>query len=146
MRRGESAQYCFVYPLSTNNVLSQTAEYCPLDLQREYKALVGPVPQSANILYGGVGYQTRQTPSGVAARNFQGPLLFKYCRVDYNKKTNRLEIPKGEYIGKTLYHPSRDAPSAPEAEDGENYEFIVNCNLDETDSQGEISTHIIKRT
>ena len=68
----------------------------------------------------------------MAERNFQGPLLFKWCQVEYNKNTIRLEILKREYIGKT--------------EDGENYDFIVSYNLDETDSQGEISTHIIQRT
>lgn len=135
-----------MYPLSTNNDLSLTAAYCPIDLQREGKVFVGHLPWSANTVYGGVGYKTQQIPPGVTARNFQAPLLFKWCRVEYNKKTNRLEIPKGEYIGKTLYHQSRDPESAPKVEDSEIYDFIVSCNLDETDSQGEISTHIIKRT
>ena len=142
MRRRKSAQYYRIYPLQTNNDLSLTAAYCSLDFQGAYKAVVKPVPWSANSVFGSAGYQTQQTPPGVAARNFQGPLLFKWCRVEYNKKTNRLEIPKGEYIGKTFYQ-SRSAESTPKAEDGENYDFIVSCNLDETDSQGEISTHIV---
>ena len=82
----------------------------------------------------------------MAARTSQGPLLFKWCRVEYNKNTNRLEIPKGEYIGKTLYQPNRDAPPAPKAKDGEYDDSIVVCNSNETDSQGDINTHIIKRT
>jgi len=111
----------------------------------EGKAIVGPLPWSANIVYGSAGFKTTQTPPGVAARNIKGPLLFKSCRVDYNKKTNRLEIRKGEYIGKTVYH-SRNAESTPNVEGGEYYDIIVNCNLDEIDSQGEISICIIKRT
>ena len=97
---------------------------------------MGPLPWSTNIVYGGVEFKTHRTPPGVAARNYQGPLLFKWCRVEYNKKTNRLEIPKGEYVGKTLYAYNRDAPAE---EDGDNYmhDFIVNCSLDETDSQGD---------
>ena len=128
-----------------NDDRSLTSAYCPLDLQGEGKAIVGPLPWSANIVYGSAGFKTTQTPPGVAARNIKGPLLFKSCRVDYNKKTNRLEIRKGEYIGKTVYH-SRNAESTPNVEGGEYYDIIVNCNLDEIDSQGEISICIIKRT
>ena len=62
------------------------------------------------------------------------------------KKNNRLEIPKGEYIGKTVYHSSRNSESTPKVEGGEYYDIIVNSNLDEIDSQGEISICIIKRT
>ena len=130
--------------LSKNNDPSLTAAYCPLDLQREYKVPLGPMPWSANIVYGSASLKTQETPPGMVARNFQGPLLFKLCRVECNKNTNRLEISKGEYIGKTVYHQSRNAESTPKAEDGENYDFIVSYNLNETDSQGEISTHIIK--
>ena len=85
-------------------------------------------------MYGSVGYKATEIPAVVPARNIKGPVLFKFCRVEYNKKTNRLEIAKGEYIGKTLY---RSAESTPEKESGEYYDFIVNYNLDEVDSQGE---------
>ena len=37
-----------------------------------------------------------------AARDTQALFLFKCYRVDYNKETNRLEIRKGEYVGKEL--------------------------------------------
>lgn len=132
-------------PLSKNNDRSQTATYCPLDLQEEYNARVDPLPWSASIVYGTAGFKTTQTPPTVAARNIQGPLLFKCCRVDYNKKNNRLEIPKGEYIGKVV-HCNRNVDSTPKAEDSEYDDIIVNSSLDEIDSQGETSTHIIKRT
>ena len=89
---------------------------------------------SADIVYGSTGYKRTQTPPEVVARNIRGPLLFKCCRVDYNKKTNRLEIPKGVYIGKTVN--KRTADSTPEEEDAEYYYITVNSNLDEIDSSG----------
>lgn len=41
-------------------------------------------------------------PPEVASRTVQAPFLFKCCRVGYNKEANRLEIRKGEYVGKTI--------------------------------------------
>ena len=41
-------------------------------------------------------------PPEVAARTVRAPFLFKCCRVGYNKEDNRLEIRKGEYVGKTV--------------------------------------------
>ena len=35
------------------------------------------------------------------SRSSPAPILFKCCRVDFNKETNRLEIRKGEFISKT---------------------------------------------
>ena len=143
---GKTTKYYGVLPLSKNNDRSQTAAYCPLDLQEGYNARVDPLPWSASIVYGTAGFKTTQTPPTVAARNIQGPLLFKCCRVDYNnKKNNRLEIPKGEYIGK-IVHCTRNTDSTPKAEDSEYDDIIVNSSLDEIDSQGETSIHIIKRT
>ena len=42
-------------------------------------------------------------PPKIASRNTRGPFLFKCCRVIYNKKENRLELPKGEVVGKTIF-------------------------------------------
>ena len=39
------------------------------------------------------------TPSGVATRNVSGPILFKYCRVQYKEEAKKLEIMKGEFVG-----------------------------------------------
>ena len=41
-------------------------------------------------------------PPEVASRTVRAPFLFKCCRVGYNKEVNRLEIRKGEYVGKTV--------------------------------------------
>ena len=41
-------------------------------------------------------------PPEVASRTVPGPFLFKCCRVGYNKEANRLEIRKGEFVGKTV--------------------------------------------
>ena len=40
------------------------------------------------------------TPPGVAQRNVWGPILFKYCQVEYNQETRKLEIMKGKFVGK----------------------------------------------
>lgn len=54
-------------------------------------------------------------PPEVASRTVRAPFLFKCCRVRYNKEANRLEIRKGEYVGKTvtaqLDYPTTDAES-----------------------------------
>ena len=42
-------------------------------------------------------------PPNIATRaNTRGPFLFQCCRVVLNKETNRLELPKGEVVGKTV--------------------------------------------
>ncbi|CAH3026264.1 unnamed protein product [Porites evermanni] len=42
-------------------------------------------------------------PPNIAPRkNTRGPFLFQCCRVVFNKETNRLELPKGEIVGKTV--------------------------------------------
>ena len=48
----------------------------------------------------GVNYKETVIPPGVATRNVRGSILFKCCCVNNNKETKRLEIPRGEYIGK----------------------------------------------
>ena len=45
-------------------------------------------------------YKKRSTPAGVAKRDSWGPILFKYCRVQYNKATKKLELMKGKFVGK----------------------------------------------
>ena len=48
---------------------------------------------------------TRMTdipPSIATRKNTRGPFLFQCCRVVFNKETNRLELPKGEVVGKTV--------------------------------------------
>ena len=41
-------------------------------------------------------------PPEVASRTVPAPFLFKCCRVGYNKEANRLEILKGEFVGKAV--------------------------------------------
>ena len=38
-------------------------------------------------------------PPKLAERNNRGPVLFKCCRVVFNKQTNKLELPEGEDVG-----------------------------------------------
>ena len=41
-------------------------------------------------------------PTIATRKNTRGPFLFQCCRVVFNKETNRLELPKGEVVGKTV--------------------------------------------
>ena len=48
-------------------------------------------------------YKVTDIPPNIATRkNSRGPFLFQCCRVVFNKETNRLELPKGEVVGKTV--------------------------------------------
>ena len=47
------------------------------------------------------------TPPGVATRKVWGPILIKYCRVQYNEGTRQLEIMKGKVVGRR--QPTRHA-------------------------------------
>ena len=38
-------------------------------------------------------------PPGVATRDAWGPILLKYCRVQYNETSKKLEIMEGEFVG-----------------------------------------------
>ncbi|KAL9985267.1 hypothetical protein ACROYT_G007647 [Oculina patagonica] len=105
--------------------------------ENELAAALTPSPISAKYVIPQVEAHFKKTniPPGVAARNTRGPLLFKCCHATYNKETRQLEIPKGEYIGKTVNKTHRATDPAPKEEEC-NYseDTFVNSNLDEIDS------------
>ena len=77
-------------------------------------------------------------PPGAPARNTEAPFLFKCCRVEYNKETSRLEICKGEYVGKVVtLHRSVDAACS--EEDNEYDDILVEA-TDQTDLPGKKKT------
>ena len=45
-------------------------------------------------------YKEKIIPPGVATRNAWGPILFKYCPVQYNETSKKLEMVKGEFATK----------------------------------------------
>ncbi|CAH3026269.1 unnamed protein product [Porites evermanni] len=48
-------------------------------------------------------YKNVNIPPNIATRaNTRGPILFQCCRVVLNKDKNRLELPKGEFVGKPV--------------------------------------------
>ena len=59
---------------------------------------VGNLPTSPMTIHA----RHTSIPPDAAKKNSQAPFLFKCCRVDYNKETNRLEICKGEYAGNVV--------------------------------------------
>ena len=83
----------------------------------------------------------RQTyiPPEAATRNTLAPFLFKCCRVDYNKETNRLEICKGEYVGKVVT--LRDMDTSCGEEDAEYDDTLVET-TDQTDLAGKCNRYV----
>ena len=55
-------------------------------------------------------------PPKLVERNNRGPVLFKCCRVVFNKQTNKLELPEGEAVGIAVHRDLEDY----EAEEHEN--------------------------
>jgi len=104
--------------------------------KREMAGEVGNLPPSLQFLNLNrnsplkIKFQDKYFPPDAVVRNSQAPFLFKCCRVDYNKETNRLEICKGEYVGKVVtQHRSIDATSS---EDDE-YDGTLVATTDQTD-------------
>ena len=73
-------------------------------LQREMEAGLEPPSQFSKVLKSKLHgkYKQKSTPPGVGKRNASGPIaiVFKYGRVQYNREERRLEIMKGEFVGK----------------------------------------------
>ena len=64
-------------------------------------------------------FKKSNIPPKIASRNTRGPFLFKCCRVIYNKEENRLELRKGEVVGKNVFRGDEDD------EDDEEYKNSV---------------------
>ena len=79
-------------------------------------------------------------PPDVAARNSQAPFLFKCCRVDYNKETNRLEIRKGEYVRRRVKGGIYAACSEEDAEDND---IVVKTTDQTADFLGKCKRYVI---
>ena len=47
-------------------------------------------------------------PPKLAIRDSRGPVLFKCCRVVFNKETNKLELPEGEVVGTAVVRDLKD--------------------------------------
>ncbi|XP_068708312.1 uncharacterized protein [Montipora foliosa] len=53
-------------------------------------------------------YKEKIIPPGVATRDAWGPILFKYCRVQYNETSKKLEMVKGEFVGNTMLRGTKE--------------------------------------
>ena len=73
-------------------------------------------------------------PPEMASRTSAAPILFKCCHVDYLKDENRLEIRKGEYVGKTV---TKDVFGGSSAKEDPDYDSTyVEIYSDETNLTG----------
>ena len=86
-----------------------------------------------------IHYGDTYFPPDAAARNSEAPILFKCCRVDYNKEANRLEICKREYVGKVV---TRDVDPQCSEEDAE-YDEIPVETTDQTDFSGKCDRYVV---
>ena len=58
-------------------------------------------------------YKVTDIPPNIATRkNSRGPFLFQCCRVVFNKEKNRLELQKGEVVGKPVNRCKEDQEEA----------------------------------
>ena len=73
-------------------------------------------------------------PPDAVARTTRAPFLFKCCSVEYNEAANRLEISKGEYVGKVVMT-QRDIDTPCSVEDTEYDDILVEA-TDQTDLPG----------
>ena len=75
--------------------------FISLGFQLDIEAGLEPSSRLSKVLksklYG--KYKKISTPPGVAKRNSWGPILFKHCRVQYNKEKKTLELMKGVFVG-----------------------------------------------
>ena len=60
----------------------------------------------------GAARMTDIPPSIATRKNTRGPFLFQCCRVVFNKETNRLELQKGEVVGKPVNRCKEDQEEA----------------------------------
>ena len=88
--------------LRVSNELAFCQIFISFGFQREAKAGLEPPLQFLQVLKSKLHgkYKETSTPPGLAKGNAWGPILFQYCRVQYNKETKKLEIGKGEFVGK----------------------------------------------
>ena len=79
--------------------------FISLGFQRETKAGLEPPSQFLEVLKSKLHGKCKETSTspGVAKGNVWRPILFKYCHVQYDKKkkTKKLDIMKGEFVGKS---------------------------------------------
>ena len=73
-----------------------------LGFQRETEVDLDPLSQFSKVLKSKLQGKCKETsnPPRVAKREASGPILFKYCRVQFNKEVKKLELIKGEFVGK----------------------------------------------
>ena len=87
-------------------------------------------------------YSSLTQHSELASRPAHAPLLYKCCAVDYIKEENRLEIRKGEYVGKVVAkYTTAEGLVKRDDEDYDN--TSVEIFSDGTDAPGEIFRYFL---
>ena len=94
-----------------NGELAYNQSFILFGFQWEIEAGLEPPSQFSKVLKSKLHakYKGTSIPPGVAKRSAWGPILFKYCSVQYNKEAKTLEIMKGEFIGRCKCHGDAEA-------------------------------------
>ena len=90
-----------------------------------------------------VQYKQTYTPPELASRTSIAPFLFKCCRVGYNKESRRLEIRKGEYVGKKV---TTELGRRTNLQDSEYVDITVDVDTDDDDDMSGKKKFIIYRS
>jgi len=127
--------------LITSVIYSEKFELKGERKQQAEEALeVGNLPEYLQFLNlnrtSAISFHRKHTyiPPDAAARNSQAPFLFKCCRVEFNKETSRLEVCKGEYVGKVVTHRDVDVTGREEDDENDEYDGVLVEATDQTDS------------
>ncbi|CAH3035236.1 unnamed protein product, partial [Porites lobata] len=98
-------------------------------------------------------FKKSNIPPKIASRNTRGPFLFKCCRVIYNKEENRLELPKGEVVGKNVFRGDEDDEddeeyknSAVSLEEGEETNLTDSFTSEDSAKLEDIKESVLKPT
>ena len=127
--------------LSARDVLIETAFFHLLDLQTKGAMEVGNLPEHLQFLNrnrtSAMRVHAKHTciPPDAVARHTAEPFLFKCCHVEYNEATDRLEISKGEYVGKVVTT-LRDMDTPCSNSEDTKYDDILVEATDQTDLPG----------
>lgn len=107
-------------------------------------SVMSPFSQYFKSTMAKVRFNKTTHPAELASRTASAPLLFKCCNVDYIKEESRLEIKKGEYVGKVV---TRDTTAEnPVKGDDEDYEnTLVEIFSDETDAPAPLTPEDVKK-
>ena len=92
----------FSFPLVFSSMQRQPVLISSMQFPGALKGGLEPSSRFSKVLKSKLHGKCKETsiPRGMKKRDVWGPILFKYCRVRYSNETRKLEIMKGDFVGK----------------------------------------------